>query len=785
MLEPVRRMHLPANAATSACLIALALGPAEGYAREAGQVLEEVIVSSRKLGDERLQDVPQSILAISSKQIQDFAIGGFDDYARLVPGLSFIDQGPGQSKLVLRGVSTGFTRADQVQDSETSGLYIDETPIAINGSNPDFSLFDVERIEVLRGPQGTLYGAGAMSGNVRIITKQPDPSEFAAAIDASFSNTKEGDFNHETQFMANVPLVADALALRVVGYHRFDDGFIDNVAPFEPIVGNYGNVANTDNIIDTPGSNENANWQEVFGGRAALKYFATEKLTATASIIWQKSELGGRFNTNESAVAPLPLRELEQFRVVEERTPDESRILNLTLNYDLGWSDVVLSTSFANRDWTISSDLTRLVDIVFGSLSEAPLLPPGEFAPIAPITNIASVEDLVQEARLSGSLSNARLSWVGGLFYSTRDRAYRQRLNSQGFEEQVRTVDPSFDLTDFGAESLGDFDTQLDLDQLAVFGELTYDVTDRLELTGGLRWFDVENKSDIVFKGLFQGGIDAEVNETKESGTNPKLSVAYRFSEDVLAFATASKGFRVGGTNEIIADTPQCLADLALLGRSEGPDSFDSDSLWNYEVGLKTSLLDSRLTLNATVYHIDWSDIQTTKALNCGFSFRENAGDATSDGVELEITAQPTSGLFVSFGGSYVKAQLDGDVPNLGGRDGDSMPYVPELNLNFMTHYSVALSASLEGFVTFSASHVGESFTSFDRAAGFHQPSYEIGNLRFGLQQERWRASIFIDNLWDERAAVFIQPNIFRFPPGTETNRNRPRTIGLSIGATF
>jgi iron complex outermembrane receptor protein len=724
--------------------------------------LNEVVVSARKRGEERSQDVPQSIVTFSSEGLQRFGIDRFDDYAMLVPSLSFINQGPGLSKIVVRGISTGFTRGDAPQDNEATGLYIDEAPIAINGSNPDFGLFDIERIEVLRGPQGTLYGAGAMSGNIRIITKQPRADRTEATVEGSISNTDDGDLNYNTNFALNLPLVEDKLALRMVGYHRFDDGFIDNVAA-------------------PPGSQRNVNSQSLFGGRLALKYLATDGLTVGMSVIQQRSTLGGKFNTNESEVSPVPLGEYEQWRLTEETTTDESTIVNLSIGYRLPWGEFVSSTSYAERELVYGADLTRLVDMVFGALSPEPLLPVGVRAPVSPTSNTSQVRDFVQEARLSGVGFGDRLGWLAGVFYSKRDRNFYQRLTSQGFEGLVREVVPDFDLSDYGAETLGDFDTVLDLDQSALFGEMTYDVTDRLEMTAGVRLFKVETTSDILFTGLLNGGTQNEVNDGKEDGVNPKFSLAYQFTDDVLGFATASKGFRVGGTNEIIANTPQCLAELADLGLSEGPAAFDSDSLWNYEAGLKTSFLNNRVTVNGSIYHIDWSDIQTTKILDCGYSFRENAGDATSQGAELEVMMRPVEGLFVSVGGSYTDATLSGDVPNLGGSKGDRIPYVPSLNLNAMMQYEFAVRQDLKGFVNFGVGRVGKTRTAFDPNSGYCQPGYSIGSLRLGMQRGHWEVALFVDNLWDERAEVLILPNVLRYPPGTETTRNRPRTAGLAF----
>jgi iron complex outermembrane recepter protein len=767
----------------TACWSGAASAQDEVKADEADSIAT-IVVTARKRGDELLQDVPQSILAFSSEQVENFGFQGLDDYVRLVPSLSFIDQGPGQSKLVLRGITTGFTRQTAIQEGETAGLYIDDTPITVNGQNPDFGLYDVERIEVLRGPQGTLYGASSMAGNIRIITKQPDATKVEGSVSTSASNTVDGDVNYGIDGVINLPLIQDVLALRMVGYHRYDDGFIDNVAPQGPLGLFDGNIQNIDALEGTAGRRNNANWQELHGGKLALKYFATENLSIGANLIWQESMLGSRFNTNEAPASPIPLGEYEQYRLVEEKVPDESRIANLTVTYDLGWGEFVSSTSSSTRTINALSDLSLLVHNNFSATGSRPRLPAGVRTPVSPVTNLSEVDDIVEEARLSGRAFDGRLNWVGGVFYSTRDRIYNQVLSSPGFEELARQRDPTFALANFGSRNLGDFNQRVEVDQQAVFGEVSFDITPALSLTGGLRWFDTEVTTSNLFKGVFQGGISENRSVSSESDVNPKFSMSYRLGDDALMFATASKGYRVGGANNPIPPTPACLADLATLGLTEGPQGFDSDTVWNYELGSKNSFLDNRMTVNVTAFHIDWSDIQTNKILGCGFTFTQNAGEATSDGAELEITLQPSRSFFMTLGGSYTDAKLKGDVPNFGARDGDNMPYLPKVSVSGMAQYSFPLAEDTDGFVSFSASYVGEMYSGFEER-GIRHPSYDLGNLRFGIDRDRWKVSLFVENLWDERAATFIMPNVLRYPAGTETNRVRPRTYGLEVKVDF
>ena len=765
-------------------------GVAWGQGSERSEV-EEIVVTARKRGEQLLQELPESITALTADAMQKHGISQFGDYARLIPSMSFVDQGPGQTKVVLRGISTGFTRLDSVSEGETAGLYLNDIPITANALNPDLDLYDVERIEVLRGPQGTLYGAGAMSGTVRVLTKQPELDQFSGSVEGYIADTKHGEPSYSAKFALNLPLVQDKLALRVVGYNTYEGGVLDNVAPFTPSFGNYANPS-----LGLDGE-EDADDANIYGARLHLRWQATERLTIDATSISQTTDSGIWAQADVDPNNLVPLGRHEAFRVVNEYQDIEVAIQNVTVAYDFDWGQFKSSTSYFEQDWEFFSELTYLVDLFFGAFPGPDSFLGGEHAPVSPIENYSDVEDLVQEATLSGRILDDRADWILGIYYSERDRNYLQRFLSPGFDALAQAANPGFPGTgDLGAfplgqgDNLGSFDTFIELEQIAAFGEFTYDLTDRLAATVGLRWYEFEYGSYFRNGGFFQGGVAESTLSDSEDGVNPKVNVSYSLSDDTLVYANVARGFRPGSTNQlIVSNSSECDDALAAAGGSEGqPPPVDSDSIWNYELGWKSSFFDRRMTFNTAVYYIDWTDVQASQLINeCGFVIRSNGGDAEGTGIEFELTTQLTQGLSLYFGGSYNNVELRDDFPTLGGQAGDNMPYVPKLNLSALLSYEVPMPTRNDAsfFTNFSVAHVGESYTTFDEVSGFRQPDYTVGNLNFGMATDNWSASIVLDNVWDEEGDVFYQANAFRWPPGAKVRRLRPRTAGLRFEAYF
>ncbi len=692
------------------CGAALMLSPyAMAQAGEAS--FEEIIVTAQKR-DERLQDVPLSISALTMIQIENMGAASFTDYARAVPGLSFIDRGPGRNAITIRGITTGAEQGKQA----LVGIYFDEMPVSAPSFQPDLNLFDIERVEVLRGPQGTLYGAGSMGGAIKLIAAKPHMTEFAAKADATLATTRHGDESVRFNAMVNAPIVEDKVAVRVVGYYRNEGGYIDNVGL----------------------GKKDVNDEETYGGRLSVRFTPNEKLTITANVFFQDTEVGG---TQEG---DLSLGRLLQSRAVGEIREDDFRQYNLTVNYDLGWAELVSSSTYFDRDFREIRDISSF----FGGAAAVWL------------DNSIPIETFSQEARLA-STGDGPFKWLVGVFYTDQ----RDDLGQLAAHDGLFGLPPSVVLLDNLIENK--------MEQIAFFGEATYDLTSRLHATVGLRWFDVDQSFASATSGLIAGGDSTDSGDASQNKANPKFLLSYDATDDAMFYAQAAQGFRIGGANKTNPINPS-------TGTLD-PSEYKADTLWNYELGVKTSWLNNRLTINAALYYIDWKDIQITIFRDDGFSYIGNAAKARSKGGELEITARPVDGLNISAAVGYTDAKLQKDAPGLGGLKGDRIPLVPRFTFSSSARYSFALTDALGGFAQFDYQHVGKSYNAFSQGSPDLQRSYDLGHARVGVNMEQWEMSLFVNNLWDERADLFVDTLL----GDTRANVNRPRTIGVNLKANF
>lgn len=701
--------------------------------------LEEITVTAQKRS-ERLQDVPMSMQAYSGKQLEQMRADSFRDYALTIPGLSFVDQGPGQQQVTIRGLSSGTTVAagDEPNNKETVGIYIDEVPVSANGFNPDLALFDVERVEVLRGPQGTLYGSGSMGGTVRTITRQPNLTRAENASRVLAGATSYGGFNGAASTMLNLPLVDDKFAVRFVGYYRNEDGFIDNVALGE----------------------KNVNDVETAGGRIAAKWKVDDDFSVLLKAFHQDTQLGG-FQGSDQGYG-----DLEQYREVAEPLSDRFTLTNAELNYEQSWGSIVSSTSYLDRDLVDHPDLTYLVR------SLEPVI--GITAVPTGAINSTRSRTFAQELRLATDATR-RWSAIVGAFYTRQTKNYGQSLPAPGFDALNGDAAAGAGLPDNLFSSELNFHER----QVALFGEGSLRLTEKLTGTIGLRWFDVKQVFDTFSIGLLSANTTGET-ETKIDDVNPKFLLSYKASDDRLVYAQAAQGFRLGGANDLLpADI--CAADLAAIGLTEGPAGFENDTIWNYEIGAKTTWNERRLLVNTAVYHIDWSNIQTANALPCGFGFKENAGSAEVDGLELEVAAFPIEALELRLGAAYTRTRLTTEVLSLGAESGDRLPGVPEVTAALTARYALAACNTLTCHLQMTAQYVGDSYNTFEsNALVSEQPAYSLGSVSFSVARDRWNLTLFVDNVTDERATVFVNQRL-----NDRITRNRPRTAGAQINFNF
>lgn len=756
---------------SSKSLVCAAVGALLGTVATAQQQsggLEEVVVTAQKRGEESLQRIPVTVQALSAEQLAATGATSILDIAGRVPSLSVFDAGGNQKKLKIRGVSS----AAESETSETVAVYIDDVPVTNsggtnneNGASPDVGFFDVERVEVLKGPQGSLYGASSMGGTVRYITKQPNLSEYQSEVFGRFSNTSKGDNSFGLAGMVNLPLSQDRVALRLAATYDDDGGYIDNIAPLTGIgFGPAGKV---------PGKSD-ANSAEHWLARAQLAWQVSDAFSLGFKVMRREYDVSGEASVQQALIAAG--RDLVQRNFIQAYNQDEFTLYNLTFEYDFGSLSLFSSSSYTDRLTDDLQDTTFFSNIVFGTTD-----------PASNLRNLNDSQEFVQEFRLV-SQGEGSTRWVAGVYYSDLDKFFVQDAPFPGINTflgaPVVPVIPGF----LGNQpNVFQSDVPESVKQKAVFGEFTWDFADRWSATLGGRFFDVEREFRYNSRGLFSTpGADSRAGSGSEDGFNPKVSIAFEASETALVYLTASKGYRIGGFNQPIPNTPQCAAELATLGISNSPPLFESDSIWNYEVSAKTTWADNRVRVNGGIYYVDWKDIQLRRQLSCGFTFFLNGGSATVKGAELQLEVAASDALSFYLNIGYDEAKLDGSVPNLGAQADSKLPGVPEITASAGFQFDFPLLSN-EGYFRADVSHIGEFNYLFEgQTAPFSGANptagdYTIAGLRFGLNAEKWDAALYVNNVFDERADTGLQDNLF----ANVVFRNRPREIGVSVSRRF
>lgn len=746
---------------------------AQGQQQEATRVLEEIIVTATRR-DESVQDVPYNIQAIAAPTLQ--AIGAVDqrDFARMIPGLSMIDQGPRWgSEFVLRGLTTGSNSGPLGQTTTT---YVDDTQVDLYSGLLDLKLIDVDRIEVLRGPQGTLYGGGAIGGTIRYISARPDPGRSFGRVGGTFSSTKDGGDNYDVTGMLNMPLVDDKVALRVNAGYFDNDGYIDNVR------------LGVDDV----------NWDRTASGRVALLARPTDRFTLELTHYYQR----GRYGADSTAFEMLGGDRVDNYAPVGEGER-RTNLTNLSLTYDFGWAEPTSSSSYVDEKGRAFDDNTFYIrDMVFASF-----LPP-EFLPDMTVSTERRVaaRTFSQELRLV-SKDTTRWDWVAGLYW------YDQK-SREALQERVPIPFPGqADFEDFviGAPLNDDKEYFFTSDpttskQWAVFGELGLRLTPQLRMSVGARHFDYRLRDTFYAIDQYFGfdARDADglarttpfedeysFGRADDDGEIYRFNASYNLTPDDLLYVTIAEGFRPGGFNLVTPNTGVPLDQRA----------YEPDSIVSYEVGGKLTLLDRRVYLSSAVYYIDWSDIQTLVPTDLGFSIFGNAGKASARGFELELQSHGllAEGLSMMLGYSYTDSKLEESIPELG-LDGDSVPRVPEHAGSFMIDYGFD-RGGWHGGVNVSTSYTGKSFSSFGPLIPaddgtlwpdplyLQQDGYWLTDLSLRFGKDAWTARLFVDNVFDERVDLFRAFENTEFSPYRDPyvrrGANRPRTIGLQLTWEF
>jgi iron complex outermembrane recepter protein len=696
------------------------------------EALPSVVVTALKR-QTVLQETPAAITALSGADLHDANITDLNSLTTEVPGLVITTAGPGQNQVALRGIrSSGDAQV---------GIYYGDTPVVgppgttsdPAASSPDIRLFDVDRVEVLSGPQGTLYGASAMGGAIRINFKNPDLNSYGGAIDVSTSHTDGGRESYNANGVVNIPLIDSELGVRLVGYDQYTAGWIDN-----PRLG----------LTDD-------NYDRAYGGRALVRFQPTEGLTIDGLVSDQEERGGppdwapsaGQYNAIESAILTFK---------------DTTRIYSLTGNDDLGFAKLTATASYQDRPLLMERDPTPLFELLH-AFQDTPTM---YYQP-------QSVGDTSSEVRLQ-SVQPGPFQWTVGGYYE--DRISHVTSDALVLNPNGTLPDP-YDANLLLQRFIGDY-----LKQKAAFVELSYEIVHDLTFTQGGRYYDYDKTvSGLTTLGLpLLGTFPSPYNAWHASNTGflDKSNLAYKVNENVFVYGQAASGFRPGGVNQAIG-----LATAT---------PYLPDRLWTYEVGLKTRLLDDTLNVNLTAYRTNWTDMQVSLE-GVGYEYLGNAGSARVQGVEVEIVDRPLPGLQLAANATGLSALLTSDQVATGatptsatGVTGDRIPNIPEITATVSAQYEWALGSDLTALVRSDASYVGRSYTDFHYSSS--TPYYSLGdytvfNGRAGITKDGWGVFLYGNNLFN-RIAIISAANLIGGDTETAVTVP-PRTLGLNLTKTF
>ena len=760
---------LAARAADPAA-VAPAVSSADAAAEAApAGVLPDIVVTAQKR-NETIQEAPLSLTVLTAETLQEEGAQGFTDVAARIPGVAYNAAGPGRSSYSIRGIASIGGNAP------TTGFYVDETPIVPSGGDGatatiDPDLYDLARVEVLRGPQGTLYGASSMGGTIRLITNQPRINVTESSFRAEGSDTQNGGPNGRIDAMVNVPVVDDVAALRMVATYKRMSGFIDReIGVWAPNTNPPGFPAYPVSPATPSAVVRDVNTEERLGLRAALRIAPSENLAITPALWYQQVNLGapGDFDV-PSGTSGGPLIQARPFNV-QEPSNDHFLMGTLSVNYELGFGNLVSSTSFIHRNLLTTEDQSEALEIA---------LPQGRFLPSAYAPTVTTRE-FTQELRLSITPAGSPLSGIVGAYFNNTNRHYDVDYVVPGYSAAFANSPSSIKL--FGPGPLEDLNYSQNGDyapkQKALFTEFNEKLTPELTATAGLRWYQLQYTTVRNEDGLSNGGPSVSLGQARNSGFNPKASLSYQIDPDALAYATVAKGVRPGGVN---------TDNLAAKGCGQDYGPYQPDSLWSYELGSKTRWLGGALTADGAVYFMRWSGVQQGETLPCSYQITENAGAADVQGAELELEAQLGRHLLLTGGVGYTKATLAEDAPNLGGVKGEQLQNVPLVNLNASARYAFAFTSSVRGFARVDAQHVGQSYPDFARTdPATFQRAYTLVDLRGGAISGPWETNVFLDNLFNTRTYLsrFISDN-YDASSRTRMFTSRPRTLGVSVQRSF
>lgn len=688
--------------------------------------LDEIVVTAQKR-TERLIDVPMSVTALSGESLQQAGAANFADYIAGVPGVAFASTGF-LDRIYIRGLADTISS----QAASATGIYLDEANLTESTSNiGDVGTFDIQRVEVLRGPQGTLYGDSSMGGTVRIITNKPDLEHFGAVVDETLSGTHHGGLNDMSNLMLNAPIIDGVLGVRFVAGYSHVAGFIDNLATGQDKI----NPDRTERV------------------RFLTAYDPSERLHVLLSF---------NYVENRQDFGPYQDIDLPPYTVSRqyaEFSDYRMKVYGLTLNYDFGWANLTSATNYLDKSNEYVKDLTPVfLPAVQAAVPET--LPANTGVGL---TFVFPNREVTQEIRLN-STNPGPLHWLVGAYYSLFKPpvGLQQFLTNSALTQNI---------------DLYTGDQYLRRDQYAGFGELTWSATSKLDLTFGLRQFHFDYSASDFATGTVFGSSPLETVSASETNHVVKYRLNYKLSADNLIYAQAAQGFRPGGP--LGGFVSEDVTELKAVGYATPPSQYISDKVWDYEVGSKNAFLDGKVTLSADVYYIDWKDIQIALNLPDGTQIISNAGNAVSKGVEFEAALHPLAGLELRASAAFTDATFSQTLPDIETVAGGRVPDVPRWTYSFSPVYTRELGGNVAGYARGDLTHVGSRTNDLPGAeAGslIVESGYTTLNVRLGARFSGWDTSLFVNNLTGEKGILNTVASFRTYEAFTT-----PRTIGVHV----
>lgn len=703
----------------------------------------EIIVTATKQ-NERLQDVPASIAVVKAEDLSKEGVVRFSDYATRIPGLSLTTARTGNAQVTLRGITTGAA-----QPGSTTGYYVDEAPVgSVNaytgGSSitPDLDPATLQQIEVLKGPQGTLYGAGAVGGLLKFVTAAPDSTAFAGRASAGITAVAKGEIGYSARGMINVPIVEGGLALRVSGLYRRDAGYIDNV---NPRIGR-----------------DDVNTAWVRGGRAVLAAQLGPDISVQISATGQDTTTGGTNAVDVDAATLKPIYgDLRHNRQVDERAYMRLRLYNATINADLGAVDLVSSTTYQRIYFREIADGTRGFGAALG-----PLFGLGSTLGVR-VNTIKHTDRWSEEARLTANaLFGGALDLQGG-FYWTREESTNR---IPGMDTFLTTTGAPLALP---ALAIARIDSAYE--EYSFFANARIHVGERFDVLGGIRFAHDDQDYVQDYQGLVVGPRLIVPGTESADVTTWLVSPRFRVSDNLMVYGRVGTGYRPGGPNP----APPT---------GNIPLTFQPDKLIQYELGLKASSTDRAFSLETALFYTDWNNVQIQTS-GGGFNYLVNGGAARSQGGELTVRYQPSRAFTVAANVGYTDARLTANAPAAGGLDGDRLPYVPLWSGSLSADYSADLGGTTQANFGATVNFVSDRRSDYSNRFPKMLDGYATIDLRAGIGNGRWDLSAFVKNATDKRAIVVtgqqgLAPSA---TPGAFYSAavNQPRIIGAEASIRF